>query len=52
MMALMLTAKDINSSLEFLLNLMWQRHRGAYFVPSGLVVFIFNNISLLLRRQV
>ena len=51
-MALMLTAKDANSSVAFLLNLTRQRHRGAYFVPSGLVVSIFENISLLLRRQV
>lgn len=31
-MVLILTAKDTNSSVAFLLNLMWQRHRAAYFV--------------------
>ena len=51
-MTLISTAKDTNSSVAFPLNLMWQRHRGAYFVPSGLVFSIFENISLLLRRQV
>ena len=51
-MALVLTAKDTNSSVAFLLNLTWQCYRGAYFVPSGLVFSIFENISLLLRRQV
>ena len=51
-MVLMLTAKDTNSSVASLLNFMWQRHRGAYFVPSGLLFSIFKNTSLLLRRQV